>query len=499
MSTTDKLAICGLSPRPRHQAACVEIGPACAHGEQLVLRPDSTAARRYASATRLLHRARDLLYSAKAFHPEAHQTVVIGNSSPNDFIPLLVNAEVAFKPHHLEVNRSRFSVQRPLPAPADEAAYSQTVSGLAFVSTWSNAWQELFQRAVVQIFERWCDAGEGSAIQLIPAAFGSSASEEEAESERHRWLRPFSNSTVWPLAHMPSPDAVRAAVFGNRPCNASCWSAYLARSAEIHAARPAARCFRRMQLCDFGMPPSRARPWSAMQAILHHHAQSSKSSAGSAAGSTALTPPDWSPRMSAHPNVLSVVFAVRTRRRRLHNLDALLSACAQWRAGGGGDAALSKNASGLEARGAGDTGQDATRARVGGWPRVQCTSHAFEHGLERSIGVLRSTDVLISPHGADLINGLAMHAGASVVEIMPTHLTSCPCQFFRGLYAAEPKVYHYTASSANHSYSSAPTRGVARTYNADLTLPVAVLLEALEHIVSVGGAAERYKFRDFRY
>ena len=51
-----------------------------------------------------------------------------------------------------------------------------------------------------------------------------------------------------------------------------------------------------------------------------------------------------------------------------------------------------------------------------------------------SLAVLARTDVLILPHGADLINGFALHAAASVVEVMPVHQYGCPCDMYRRMY-----------------------------------------------------------------
>ena len=36
--------------------------------------------------------------------------------------------------------------------------------------------------------------------------------------------------------------------------------------------------------------------------------------------------------------------------------------------------------------------------------------------------------------GADIINGFGMHAGASVVEVMPVHQKGCPCDMYRRMY-----------------------------------------------------------------
>ena len=42
-------------------------------------------------------------------------------------------------------------------------------------------------------------------------------------------------------------------------------------------------------------------------------------------------------------------------------------------------------------------------------------------GLVRSLGVLQASDVMVTSHGADMINAFALHRGASVLEVMPVY------------------------------------------------------------------------------
>ena len=90
----------------------------------------------------------------------------------------------------------------------------------------------------------------------------------------------------------------------------------------------------------------------------------------------------------------------RGSRRKLWNLGALVRQCQHWRGA-----------------------------------RIVCSSADFGGGLtERAVGdaILR-TDVLVSPHGADLVNGFGLHDGASVVEVVPPYTKGCPCHIFQEL------------------------------------------------------------------
>ena len=480
-----KSALCGLSPRPNARAPCVQVGPACVRAEQIVLQNDSTAAARHQAAMHLLERAKDLMNARKLFRPEVHQTVVVDGSSSyaESAVPLMVNAAHAHA-HLDERNRSRFAVDWPQREKLHNIHHNDRQQGhgtprepheprgLIFVTTWSNAWQEVYQRAVVQLFERWCDANVS--MDIVPAAFGSTASEAAASQEQQQWIGPFSSRSraIWPLALMPSPPGTQQAIFGNRPCNSSMFASYVEASEWSFAARPHARCFERLELCDFGLPTSHARPWSTMQAVLAHDTHDDRRP-GEQGGPSAAQTQHWTPRLLAVPGVLRVLFVNRTRRRRLSNLEVLLSACQRWRP---------PNVSEASARGFPPDG------------RIECASHDFSSGLHAATPMLMRADVLVGPHGADLINGLGMHAGSSVLEIMPTHRAFCPCDFFRSLFAAErSKIFHYTASSSNHSHS------IGRTYNADLVPPEDVLHRALAVVMEVGGRPELYKFKDFEY
>lgn len=195
------------------------------------------------------------------------------------------------------------------------------------------------------------------------------------------------------------------------------------------------------------------RPWSAVQAVATHHggaAQRDRSfharrprlracgrgSLGGRGGRGRLA--DTTRRLDeaavsvasggggpGRKCALHVVFADRKGRRKLRNIRELVAACAAWR-------------------------PPSPHAGLA----VNCTAHNFGVGLVASLDVLARTDVLVVPHGADIINGFGLHAGASVVEVMPIKQFQygCPCDMYRRMYTYEgPTVFHHQLVSTNAS------------------------------------------------
>jgi len=221
------------------------------------------------------------------------------------------------------------------------------------------------------------------------------------------------------------------------------------------------------------------RPWSLMQLLAAHHA--------------GPAPASLSPHMhmlscyaSAEDNsgteiggggedtwhgqqpCLRVVYIRRLGRRRLRNIAEHVAACNEW------------------------------RPRLPNTPRALCVAHSFDGGLKANLPLLRRTDVLIGPHGADMTNAFALHAGASVVELLPPIRKGCPCTMYQQMFAAEPRVFHYTASTTNksHAIHTGPAT-IRRTYSSDFLVPVSVTERILEHIVRVGGREENFRTADF--
>ena len=96
--------------------------------------------------------------------------------------------------------------------------------------------------------------------------------------------------------------------------------------------------------------------------------------------------------------------------------------------------------------------------------------------------MLRRADVFISVHGADMINGLLLRPGASVIEVMPVQTRGCPCTMYRDMFNAphDSRIYHYALEAANASMAGKPIRRIG--YNSDLFVRWADLACVLEHI-----------------
>ena len=172
---------------------------------------------------------------------------------------------------------------------------------------------------------------------------------------------------------------------------------------------------------------------------------------------------------------LHIVFADRKGRRKLSNIKELVELCSQWR-----PSTVPSPLSHLSTP-------------------VNCTMHNFGEGLIASLPTLWRADVLVVSHGADVINGFAMHAGASVIEVMPVHQAGCPCDMYRRMYTYQgPTVLHYQMVSTNDSRAVSPMPR-KHTYHSDMYLPWESLSVALEQIVRTGGRRANYKFRRFPY
>ena len=130
-----------------------------------------------------------------------------------------------------------------------------------------------------------------------------------------------------------------------------------------------------------------------------------------------------------------------------------------------------------------------------GPPRATCRAHNFSDGLVPNLPLLRHTDVLIGPHGADMTNGLALHAGATLVELLPPISQGCPCTMYQSNFAAERRILHYTAGTTNRSYALNARLG----YNADFVVPVAVTRDILAHVVKVGGSGTSFRTTRFNF
>ena len=430
---------------------CTEVRRACFDGEQIFLHGE--AAQQHKEAIdKILAKAADLYTAFKKLH--AHERSITHVSLPAaefSFLPLAINAISALSNQSSGIFQTRSQPQ--------SAAEFSSSTAVAFVTTWSQSFGEAFSRAGTQLFEEFCS--HSGDIVPIPAAWGL-AEQDSADT----YVAPLGRNGSWPMSLKPATRTLDAldradvtAICGNEPCIQD----YIKASEAFYQAKGQV-CFEKAHVCNFQHPPNvhSMRPWSFMQAVAAQHSG---------------RPPWWAtgpiPTLRACHSMtmakrcpLQVVIIQREGRRRLHHIDELVAACNAWR------------------------------------PRqpqitVECTAHSFGNGLVASLPLLRRTDLLIGSHGADMINALAMHAGASVVEVMPPILRGCPCSIYQSLFSATAeagRILPYTASTHNRSYAvpwNEPK--YSGTYNSDILLPTSVITQILERVVQVDGQLQLYR------
>ena len=487
-------------PAPPQTGACVGVRNACFDAEQIFMHgPDAQQHRD--AIHELLLRAKDLYDVKRSLRPNVHNTTHVADAgAPYGYLPLAVNAQRAETWRNRSNDTSAYQQRLQPLAPSE---WIENSTAVAFFTTFSSSFTETFSRATVQLFEQYC-AHRGT-IDVIPAAFGSP--KPDGNDHAATYLAPLTRTGhIEPMSLTPQPERLQQAIFGNFPTspgrarhphcpgNGTCLEAYLAQS-ERYFAAIGQRCFRSATVCNFARQPTKpgsARPWSLMQALATHHAGPPPSRATSMSrmlscgdglleqqrGEGPVEPAVARAARAAERAgrggercPLRVVFIQREGRRRLLNIDEHVAACNAWRS----------------TRGVDD-------------PTPSCEAYTFRRGLAAALPLLRRTDVLIGPHGADMTNALALHAGATVVELLPPIASGCPCAMYQQQFAVEPSVLHYTASTRN--VSRAARTGLPRfwnTYHSDFVTPVEVTRRILSHVVDVGGRLERFRPLDFEY
>ncbi len=92
--------------------------------------------------------------------------------------------------------RKRYVLSHTIPARPPTFSNGTAV---AFFTSWSNSFTEIFSRAVVRVFELWRQSSGRDDLHLIPAMWGSSWGPDYARA----WLSPFTAHPVQPLALTP--------------------------------------------------------------------------------------------------------------------------------------------------------------------------------------------------------------------------------------------------------------------------------------------------------
>lgn len=449
------------------EARCVNVSSACFEAEQIILHGEhaqndlSRLAERFLNHTTnapqtVYTRLRGLMRpTALVADPTLHEY---------SYLPLAVGAVHALASASKE---SWLWTHRPLPTPTFEVTEEPV---LAFFSTWVDSAGETWTRSLPFIHEVARQSRGGKLRRLVPAML---------PDYLRPLFEPFADS-IEPLALWPSDDDpmkprtwLSNQLFNLRVTRDR-FNRYRLQSQQMFASREHGRCFKRALVCDLfsGKEPGRrgpmatqlVKPWLTMQAILAYHGLQSDSHAHLQRLRACDVPGRSSapPIPHARPECpLRVIFEHRVQRRLL-NLDGLLDACNRW----------------------------SPRTPAGGASvAVQCEVRSFYGGLSRKNNgrskpvLLTDADVLVTPHGSGMINALQMHAGASLIEVLPVYTYNCPCTGLAKVLASEPRIRHYQLSTGNSSFSVGRWPRRWPSYHNDLILPWAALRSVLQAVV----------------
>lgn len=453
---------------------CVEVQHACIEAEQVVVHGAAalmqTSQRRL---LRLLNRTMDVTEAFRDLRPWYRNTVVTAASPSTalSYLPLAVSAQVVAA--RSESPRRWFLRHSALPA-SEFIATSQTHPPLVFFTSFVENLGELFVRAIPFVFAL---TQQHIGSQGIPQPMLHS------NSRLHHRIMPamlparfyalfdaFSAHGVEPLALYPNASLHEPMDLLHARAGAANYDAYRRRSFQFYASRQPERCYERIRVCDlfsrtdmlqlpsFRRLQAMLRPWETMQAILRHHGQHDPEAHTRrllACGDGQLSP--------AHTCPLRIRFVLRQRRRFLLDVSSLVRKCNAW---------VPTSLPGL---------------------KVHCGTVSFSrHAVHHPIA---DVDVLVSPHGADVVNALKLHAGASLVEVMPvlTKLPNQDCTVCHGVlgdymmaFRAEPQLHHYRLFTDQSEYS---VRAGGHVYDSSLRLPWGALQSVLEDIVTHGATS----------
>lgn len=166
---------------------------------------------------------------------------------------------------------------------------------------------------------------------------------------------------------------------------------------------------------------------------------------------------------------INIVFARRVGRRKLVNLDQLLERCNTW---------------GLHLDGISPGSGQRSGGRLAHIVAYCSAISLGELGLLRAAPLLAQADVLISVHGADVLNALAMRAESSVVEIMPVHKANCPCTMYQDMFVRERRIKYYALEPKNNMTRAVSGGHVGKTYHSDLAVDWSSLEGMLKRVLS---------------
>ena len=316
---------CGHVREPRR---CVEVTQVCFEAEQLLLHaPDAPT--QLTRLLRVLNGTRDPSDVFALLRPVERPTALVARPGvPYSYLPLATGVK--------RVRRIRNRILRThTPRAREPAEFVDDVRAIAFFTSWSNSFTEIFSRAVVRVFELWCaHRADRDSLHLIPAMWGSDWGPDYSTT----WLAPFTAHRVQPLARTPPRALVKPVWRGYASPND--YARYTNLSVDMFRARAPPRCFARALVCDFTSMPKESRPWATSQAIAAHHmttaaakaarraVEAAAPAAHAPAATAGLLAADGS--AAASRRTVRIVFALRRGRRKLANVDELIGACNGW-------------------------------------------------------------------------------------------------------------------------------------------------------------------------
>lgn len=137
---------------------CISVPSVCFEAEQIILHGTAAEADERMVLS-LLNRSRDVLDGISLLHPWVRPTVRRASDGKYRYLPLAFRASQAQRAAH----RSRLLMShRPSRAPV----FSNTTA-LAFASSWSDSFGEVFARVVLRLYELSCGLREPYDV-LIP-------------------------------------------------------------------------------------------------------------------------------------------------------------------------------------------------------------------------------------------------------------------------------------------------------------------------------------------
>ena len=351
---------------------CTGVRNVCAVGERLVLMGSRRQDEASALSRQFEHKVRDFVWAERFAHLTLRGTISALDMQPARYCALNSTVDGIGrratctgdsdanddKQHWIPLDPRAASVN-PLEMRSDFA--------LTFFPIYSQSWGETFGNTLLPLFELYMAGWINDQTLLLPSYFTF-----------RDLLKPLTSAEA------------------------------IVTLQELEA-RQQRRCFRQLVVChlssfvfdrEFGrgadshnVPGPERHPWDAMQFIV---ARSGDSAFRRHAKATAAA---WrQPKLLCIwcDTVLRLLLVERSGRRKISNVHQLRREC---------------RASELQAVG------------KGRWSKIHnivCSVHRFGHsGFVEDVKAARDADLMVGTHGADLVNSLAMHRGASVLEVRP--------------------------------------------------------------------------------